>query len=177
MRLHLDALVLMQRIWGVFGAITAAALAVLAVGAEAGLIESGSVSRADLGAVRLLGACAALLGTGASGAFLVARGLKRRSVSARFTALVQPSQPDRRAVRDRPWHLHVLGAAQQRRAPRIGRPPRGRRQAVLPGIVIVVRSPTPASSTRCAQSRSDLHKDIVALGFVKNVRIDGNASR
>jgi hypothetical protein len=87
MRLHLDALVLLQRIWGAFGVITAAALAVLAVGAEAALIESGSVSRAELGAVWLLGSCATTLGIGAAGAFLVARGLRRRRVSARFAAL------------------------------------------------------------------------------------------
>jgi hypothetical protein len=88
MRLHLDALVLLQRIWGAFGAITAAALAVLAVGAEAALIASGSVSRAELGAIWLLGACAATLAIGAAGAFLVAGGLRRRRVSARFAALV-----------------------------------------------------------------------------------------
>jgi hypothetical protein len=88
MRLHLDALVLLQRIWGAFGAITAAALAVLAAGAEAALAESGSVNRAELGAVWLLSACAATAGIGAAGAFLVAGGLRRRRVSGRFTALV-----------------------------------------------------------------------------------------
>ena len=88
MQLHLDALVLLQRIWGAFGGITAAALAMLAAGAEAALIESGSVGRAELGAVWLLGACAATVGTAAASAFLVARGLKRRRSSARFAALV-----------------------------------------------------------------------------------------
>jgi hypothetical protein len=88
MRHHLDALVLLQRIWGVFGTITAAALAVLAAGAEAALIASGSVGRAELGAVWLLGACAAMLAAGAAGAFLVARGLRRRHINARFAALV-----------------------------------------------------------------------------------------
>ncbi len=87
MRLHLEALVLLQRIWGAFGAITAVALVVLAAGAEAALAESGSVGRAEVGAVWLLAACAAMLATGAAGAFLVARGLKRRHVSGRSAAL------------------------------------------------------------------------------------------
>jgi len=88
MRLHLDALVLLQRVWGAFGAITAAALAILAAGAEVALIASGSVGRAELGAVWLLGACAVTLGIGAAGAFLVAGGLKRRRGAARLAALV-----------------------------------------------------------------------------------------
>ena len=40
-------------------------------------------------------------------------------------------------------------------------------------IVLWLPSPRPRCSTRCGPSRiPDLHKDIVALGFVKNLRID-----
>ena len=88
MRLHLDALILLQRVWGAFAALTAAALAVLAFGAEAALVESGSIGRAQRGTVWLLGACAVTLAIGASGAFFVARGLRRRQVSGRLAALL-----------------------------------------------------------------------------------------
>jgi hypothetical protein len=87
-RLHLDALILLHRVWGGFAAISSASLGVLAVGAEVALVQAGSVGRAEQGAVWVLAACAALMGAAAIVALVSARGLQRRQTGGRRAALV-----------------------------------------------------------------------------------------
>ena len=88
MPLHLDALILLQRVWGAFAAITASALAILAVGAQAALAESGVGGPSERGIVGLLTACAVVTAVAAAGAFAVARGLRLRHAAGRFGALL-----------------------------------------------------------------------------------------
>jgi hypothetical protein len=87
MRLHFDALVLMQRVWGSFALMAAVALALLAAGAGVSLAQAGSLGGAERGAVWLLATCAAVLGAGGAGARLVARGLHARRTPGRVLAL------------------------------------------------------------------------------------------
>jgi len=88
MRLHLEALVLLQRVWGSFGLITAASLGTLAIGAETALVQAeGSLGPAGRGTVGVLTSCAIAVGAGALAAFLAARGLRRRRATGRLGAL------------------------------------------------------------------------------------------
>lgn len=88
MRLHLDALILLQRVWAGFGLIAAASLAILAAGAALALDVAGSLGQAERGSIWILSICAALLAAGSAGALAAARGLRRRERSGRLTALV-----------------------------------------------------------------------------------------
>ena len=84
---HLDALVLLQRIWGGFGLIVSAAFATLAAGMTAALDQSGVLSSAALGLIGVLVTCALVLAAAALGTLAAARGLQRRSRSGRAAAL------------------------------------------------------------------------------------------
>jgi len=86
-RPHLDALVVMLRVWGSYGLLAGTSLGVLAVGAEAALLRSDS-PEAAAGAVGVLAGCAAVLVTGGLAAWLAARGLQRRRATGRLGALV-----------------------------------------------------------------------------------------
>lgn len=77
----------MLRIWGSYGLLTAASLAVLAMGAAAALVRSGPLGSAERGTLYLLAGCAALLAGGGVCAWLAARGLQRRRASGRLAAL------------------------------------------------------------------------------------------
>jgi hypothetical protein len=88
MRQHLDALIVLQRIWSAFGAITGIALAILALGADLALAQVNRLGPTQRGIVWLFaGGAAALCAVGAAG-LIVCRGLRRRSVAARLAALV-----------------------------------------------------------------------------------------
>ena len=87
MRLHLDALILLQRVWAGFGLVAAASLVTLGVGAALALDAAGSLGQAERGSIWILGICAALLLGGAGGALAAARGLRRREPSGRLAAL------------------------------------------------------------------------------------------
>ncbi len=91
MRQHLDALVLLQRLWGSFGLLTAASLATLSAGTAVALIRSGSLPEAALGLVWVLCACSVALAGGGLATLAAARGLQRRNPSARGAALVLAS--------------------------------------------------------------------------------------
>jgi hypothetical protein len=84
---HLDALVLLQRIWGGFGLIVSAALATLAAGTTAALDQSGVLSSATLGLIWVLATCAFVLAAGGVATLAAARGLQRRSPFGRAAAL------------------------------------------------------------------------------------------
>ena len=88
MRPHLEALTLLQRVWGAFGVLTGASLFVLAIGTDAALVERGSLGRAERVAVWILAVCAVTLVATGVGAFVAARGLRRRQRAGRVTALV-----------------------------------------------------------------------------------------
>jgi hypothetical protein len=88
MRSHLDALVLLQRLWGSFGLIAGASLATLAGGTAAALVQSGSLVGAALGLVWVLGFCALALAVGGLAALIAARGLQRRNPAGRAAALL-----------------------------------------------------------------------------------------
>jgi hypothetical protein len=86
--LHLDALILLHRVWGAFGILTGAALAVLAGGTDIAMFQAGSLGRAELAAVWVLAASAAAVLLAALAALAVARGLRRRLPAGRAGALV-----------------------------------------------------------------------------------------
>ena len=88
MRLHLDALILLQRVWAGFGLVAAASLATLATGAGLALDAAGSLGQAERGSIWILAICATLLVLGSAGALAAARGLRRRERSGRLAALV-----------------------------------------------------------------------------------------
>jgi hypothetical protein len=74
-------------VWGVFGVLTGASLAVLAVGAGAALVDLGSMGRAERDAVWILLGCAVILTAGGGAALAVGRALRRRRPRARKAAL------------------------------------------------------------------------------------------
>jgi len=87
MRHHLEALVVLQRVWGAFGLLTGISLGVLAVGTNAALFQMGSSGRAERAAVWVLAASGLLLvGLGAA-AFLAANGIRGRRPAGRLAAL------------------------------------------------------------------------------------------
>jgi hypothetical protein len=88
MTLHLDALILLHRVWGAFGILTGTALAVLAGGTDVAELQAGSLGRAELAAVWVLTATAAAILLAALAALAVARGLRRRLPAGRAGALV-----------------------------------------------------------------------------------------
>lgn len=87
MRLHLDALILLHRVWGAFGVLSGTSLAVLALGTQIALHQITASDRPGNAAVGVLSACAALLTAVGLGALFAARGLKRRQKSGRAAAL------------------------------------------------------------------------------------------
>jgi hypothetical protein len=89
MRLHLDALALMQRIWGALGLLTGSSLLILAVGTEVALgPRTGPTSDPRQLAVWVLATCGAALAGAGVAAWLIARGLRRRLAAGRSWALV-----------------------------------------------------------------------------------------
>jgi len=87
-RLHLDALILLHRVWGAFGLLTGTSLALLALGTQAALHQLTALGRPEHAAVGLLVVCAALLSAVGLGALFAARGLKRRQTFGRAVALL-----------------------------------------------------------------------------------------
>jgi len=87
-RLHLDALILLHRVWGAFGVLSGTSLALLALGTQAALHDLAASARPEHAAVGVLSLCAVVLGAVGLGALFVARGLKRRRTSGRAPALV-----------------------------------------------------------------------------------------
>lgn len=87
MRQHLDLLVLLQRVWGVFGMLTGASLGVLAAGTDAALVQIGSSGPAERAAVWVLAGSGALLMVLGIAALTAAAGLRRRRPAARVAAL------------------------------------------------------------------------------------------
>jgi hypothetical protein len=86
-RLHIDALILLHRVWGAFGVLTGVSLALLALGTSVALRQVTAVGGPQQAAAGVLGVCAALLGGVGLGALVAARGLKHRRTSARAIAL------------------------------------------------------------------------------------------
>jgi cytochrome bd-type quinol oxidase subunit 2 len=86
-RLHLDALILLHRVWGAFGVLSGTSLALLALGTELALRDVAGSARAEHTAVAVLSACAVLLSGVGFGALFAARGLKRRKQAGRAAAL------------------------------------------------------------------------------------------
>jgi len=87
MRHHLEALVVLHRIWGAFGVLTGASLGVLALGTDAALVQLGSSGRAEHAAVAVLTGSGALLVALGAAAWLAARGIHRRRPTGRLAAL------------------------------------------------------------------------------------------
>ncbi len=88
MRLHIDALVLLHRIWGAFGLLTGLSLLILAIGVAVALntLDSSGLGRQPaLWALAI--AAAALMAAGAA-ALWTAGGLARGRPKARTAALV-----------------------------------------------------------------------------------------
>jgi hypothetical protein len=88
MRLHIDVLGLLHLVWGGLGLLTGVSLGVLAIGLNAALISSRSVSRVEIAAVWLLVIVGAILAGGGGALILTGRGLRRRAGKARLAALV-----------------------------------------------------------------------------------------
>jgi len=88
MRQHLDALIVLQRVWSGFGVLTASALAILAVGTTAALQQAGRFGPAQRGVVWLFVGCAVLFGCVGAGGLAAVHGLRRRRVRGRLIALI-----------------------------------------------------------------------------------------
>lgn len=87
MRHHLEALVVLHRLWGAFGALTGISLVVLGIGTDAALLQLGLPGRAEHAAVWILIASGLLLVALGAAAVLAARGIRRRQPVARLAAL------------------------------------------------------------------------------------------
>ena len=87
MRLHLDALILLHRVWGAFGVLTGASLGLLAIGTDLALHQLAFIGPSERAAVGVLSVCAAVVGTVGAGALFAASGLKQRRASGRAAAL------------------------------------------------------------------------------------------
>lgn len=85
MRLHVDVLGRLHLVWGVFGLLTGASLAVLAAGTTMTLGSAGGAAQA---AIWLLAGCAALLAGGGALMVGIGRALARHRTAARAAALV-----------------------------------------------------------------------------------------
>ena len=88
MRLHLDALILLHRVWGAFGVLTGASLGLLALGTHVALLPLSVGVRPEHAATGVLAVCAVVVGGVGLGALTAARGLRRRRSSGRTTALL-----------------------------------------------------------------------------------------
>jgi hypothetical protein len=88
MSTHVSALALLQRVWGGFGLLVAASLALLAAGGGAALADAGPLSPAARGVILVLAGCAVGLAGVSIGALATARGLERRRTPARTAALL-----------------------------------------------------------------------------------------
>jgi hypothetical protein len=88
MLLHIEALALLERVWGTLGLITSASLLLLAAGTRGGLERQDLVAGTDTGPVWLLTAGGVVLALFAIGALAAARGLRRLQTGGRLAALV-----------------------------------------------------------------------------------------
>ena len=88
MRLHVETLALLERVWGTLGLITSASLLLLAAGTRAGLERQELASGTGSGPVWLLTAGGVMLALFSLGALAAARGLDRRRTGGRLAALV-----------------------------------------------------------------------------------------
>lgn len=87
MRLHLDALILLHRVWAGLGLVAGASLAMLAASAALALDPVESLGPAERGSIWILTICALVFFAGAGGALAAARGLRRRAPGGRYAAL------------------------------------------------------------------------------------------
>lgn len=87
MRHHIDVLGLLHIVWGVFGVLAGASLAILATGTHAALLVVGSTGAAPRAAVWLMGISAVLASALGIAWFVVGRRLRRREARARQAAL------------------------------------------------------------------------------------------
>ncbi len=88
MLLHVEALALLQRVWGTLGLLTSASLLLLAAGTRGGLERQNLSSGTDIGPIWLLTAGGIMLALFSAGALAAARGLLRRRTGGRLAALV-----------------------------------------------------------------------------------------
>jgi hypothetical protein len=88
MKLHIDLLGRLHTMWGLFGVLAGASLAILAVGLWSALARTIAPDVAQNAAVWLLFAGAAFLGAGGAAMIAIGRALGRRRTSGRFAALV-----------------------------------------------------------------------------------------
>lgn len=84
---HLDLLAMLYKIWGIFGALAGASLAILAMGTEVSLSRLGSIGMAEHAAVWLLAASALIFAGGGAFALVVGRGVRLRRAGTRAPAL------------------------------------------------------------------------------------------
>jgi hypothetical protein len=120
MLLHVEALALLERVWGTLGLITSGSLLLLAAGTRGGLERQELWPGTGTGPVWLLTAGGVILALFSAGALAAARGLRRRQTGGRRAALVF-------AVPNHARPLHVLGSAERRRPAGIrASAPRGR---------------------------------------------------
>jgi hypothetical protein len=87
MRVHVDLLGYLHFLWGAFGVLTGASLAVLAVGTNAAAIQLGSVGPAEQAAVWLFLICGVVLGGFGVAMLVVGRALHRRWGRGRMAAI------------------------------------------------------------------------------------------
>lgn len=88
MQLHLQALALLERVWGTLGLISAASLLLLAAGTSGAIDRHGLFGGAQEGPVWLLGGGGVLLAVVSAGALAAASGIRRRRKGGRIAALV-----------------------------------------------------------------------------------------
>ena len=87
MTLHLDLLAMLHKVWGIFGALVGASLAILAIGTEVSLVRLGSLGMAEHAAVWMLVLAALIFGGGGVFALVVGRGVRLRRAAMRVPAL------------------------------------------------------------------------------------------
>ena len=78
---------MLYRIWGIFGVLAGASLAILAVGTEVSLIRLGSLGMAEHAAVWMLALAALIFAGGGTFALVVGRGVRLRRAGTRAPAL------------------------------------------------------------------------------------------
>jgi hypothetical protein len=88
MHLHVEALALLERVWGTLGLITSGSLLLLAAGTRGGLERQDLLPATGTGPVWLLAAGGVTLALFSAGALAAARGLRRRQTGGRLAALV-----------------------------------------------------------------------------------------
>ena len=87
MPLHLDLLAMLYKIWGIFGVLVGASLAILGIGTELSLIRLGSVGIAEHAAVWMLLVTALVFGGGGGFALVIGRRVRLRRGGTRTPAL------------------------------------------------------------------------------------------